>query len=52
MRNVGGLHYKLNTDNAGFYRTNYPPARLASLGFHSKNLTMSDKIGIPSPTTF
>lgn len=46
IRNVDDLYYKLNTDNAGFYRTNYPPARLSKLGLHAHHLTLSDKIGL------
>jgi aminopeptidase N len=45
VRDVDDSFYKLNTDNAGFYRTNYPPARLAKLGTQVDRLTISDKIG-------
>ncbi|KAG0648183.1 Aminopeptidase [Hyphodiscus hymeniophilus] len=38
--------YKLNAENAGFYRTNYPPARLAKLGTQIDCLSLSDKIGL------
>jgi len=37
--------YKLNADTTGFYRTNYPPARLAKLGTQIDQLTVEDKIG-------
>jgi aminopeptidase N len=43
---VDDLFYKLNADNAGFYRINYPPARLAKLGTQVDRLSLSDKIGL------
>jgi len=46
IRDVDDSFYKLNTDNTGFYRTNYPPARLAALGKQLERLTISDKIGL------
>lgn len=45
VREVDNSFYKLNTDNAGFYRTNYPPTRLARLGTQVDRLSLSDKIG-------
>lgn len=30
----------------GFYRTNYPPARLAKLGASKDKLSVEDKIGL------
>lgn len=45
VRGVHDSFYKLNTDNAGFYRTNYPPNRLAKLGTQVDRLSISDKIG-------
>lgn len=46
VRGLDDSYYKLNKDNAGFYRTNYPPARLAKLGKHTEFLSSSDKIGL------
>lgn len=46
IKDVDGLFYKINKDNAGFYRTNYPPARLAKLGTQTDRLSISDKIGL------
>ncbi|KAJ5105123.1 Peptidase M1 alanine aminopeptidase/leukotriene A4 hydrolase [Penicillium alfredii] len=47
---VGGVgedaFYKINKDLAGFYRTNYPPARLAKLGQSLDLLSTEDKIGL------
>ncbi|KAJ5238695.1 hypothetical protein N7468_003314 [Penicillium chermesinum] len=38
--------YKVNKDLAGFYRTNYPPARLERLGQSLELLSTEDKIGL------
>lgn len=38
--------YKINSDTSGFYRTNYPPARLAHLSQNQSQLTTEDKIGL------
>lgn len=38
--------YKLNKDQCGFYRTNYPPARLVKLGQSQDKLSTEDKIGL------
>jgi len=46
LKDVDDVFYKLNKNNAGFYRTNYPPARLAKLGTQVDLLTVSDKIGL------
>jgi aminopeptidase N len=46
IRDVDDSFYKINFDNAGFYRTNYPPARLANFGKQIDNLSISDKIGL------
>jgi aminopeptidase N len=43
---VDETFYKFNVNNTGFYRTNYPPARLASFGKQLEKLTASDKIGL------
>jgi aminopeptidase N len=45
VKNIDSSFYKLNTDNASFYRVNYPPARLAKLGTQMDRLSISDKIG-------
>lgn len=46
VRDVDDKYYKINTDNTGFYRTNYPPARLAVLATQLEHLSISDKIGL------
>jgi aminopeptidase N len=46
IREVDDSFYKINADNAGFYRTNYPSARLAKLGTQIDRLSLSDKIGL------
>lgn len=46
IRDVDDSFYKLNADNAGFYRTNYPSARLVKLGTQIDRLSLSDKIGL------
>lgn len=38
--------YKINANSAGFYRTLYPPSRLAKLGHHLELLSTEDKIGL------
>jgi len=45
VREIDDSFYKINKDNAGFYRINYPPARLATLGTQRDRLSISDKIG-------
>ncbi|KAI9668905.1 MAG: hypothetical protein M1817_005184 [Caeruleum heppii] len=46
IRNVDDSFYKLNADQTGFYRTNYPPARLEKLGTAMERLSLEDKIGL------
>ncbi|KAK2629387.1 hypothetical protein QTJ16_000207 [Diplocarpon rosae] len=46
VREVDMSFYKLNKDTTGFYRTNYPPKRLAALGAQIDRLSLSDKIGL------
>jgi len=46
VRDVDDDFYKLNADQTGFYRTNYPPARLAKLGASLEKLSLEDKIGL------
>ena len=46
IRDVDEDFYKVNADQTGFYRTNYPPARLAKLGAQSDRLSTEDRIGL------
>ncbi|RDW62077.1 peptidase M1 alanine aminopeptidase A4 hydrolase [Coleophoma cylindrospora] len=48
--NVDDSFYKINKDNIGFYRTNYPPERLSKLGSPKSRARLSteDKIGLVS----
>lgn len=46
LRDVDETFYKLNSDHVGYYRTNYPPARLESLGAERSKLSTEDKIGL------
>lgn len=46
LRNIDETFYKFNSDQNGFYRTNYPPARLAKLGASKDRLSNEDKIGL------
>ncbi|KAL8952644.1 MAG: hypothetical protein Q9222_001450 [Ikaeria aurantiellina] len=46
IRDIDETFYKLNSDQTGFYRTNYPPARLAQMGEQSDKLSTEDKIGL------
>ena len=46
LRDVDETFYKLNSDQIGFYRTNYPPARLELLGEERHKLSVEDKIGL------
>lgn len=46
IRDVDDTFYKINADNSGFYRTNYPPTRLATLGTQTEQLSIEDKIGL------
>jgi aminopeptidase N len=46
IRDADDTFYKLNTDNIGFYRTNYPRERLARLGKAQDRLSVEDKIGL------
>ncbi|KAL8759431.1 MAG: hypothetical protein Q9184_003625 [Pyrenodesmia sp. 2 TL-2023] len=46
LRGIDESFYKLNADQNGFYRTNYPPARLAKMGTQLDRLSTEDKIGL------
>ncbi|KAL8969316.1 MAG: hypothetical protein Q9197_004404 [Variospora fuerteventurae] len=46
LRDVDETFYKLNSDQTGFYRTNYPPARLAKMGAEKHKLSTEDRIGL------
>lgn len=46
IRDVDDDFYKLNHNGTGFYRTNYPPARLAKLGSQLNKLSTEDKVSI------
>jgi aminopeptidase N len=51
VRDVDDAFYKINADQSGFYRTNYPPKRLAKLGEAQARLSMEDKIGLLGDAT-
>ncbi|OTA99541.1 hypothetical protein M426DRAFT_325072 [Hypoxylon sp. CI-4A] len=46
IRDIDDEFYKINSNATGFYRTNYPPARLAKLGTQLDRLSNEDKISI------
>jgi len=46
IRDVDESFYKLNADQNGFYRTNYPPGRLVKLGAAKDKLSVQDKVGL------
>jgi aminopeptidase N len=46
IRDVKDDFYQLNKNLTGFYRTNYPPERLAKLGEARQHLSVQDKIGL------
>ena len=46
LREVDETFYKLNVNQVGFYRTNYPPARLVKLGQESSKFSVEDRIGV------
>jgi len=46
IRDIDDEFYKINTDQTGFYRTNYPPQRLAKLASSTSKLSSEDKIGL------
>jgi aminopeptidase N len=51
IRDVDDSFYKLNADQSGFYRTNYPPARLSHLGQMRERLSTPDRIGLMGDAT-
>ena len=51
VRSIDDDFYKLNADQTGFYRTNYPPARLTKLGQSQSQLSVQDKIGLMGDAT-
>lgn len=50
IRDVNENFYKFNAGQTGFYRTNYPPERLAKLGRSKDKLGIEDKIGLVGDT--
>ncbi|KAI1438580.1 peptidase family M1 [Xylaria sp. CBS 124048] len=46
LQNIDSDFYKINSNATGFYRTNYPPTRLAKLGTQLDRLSNQDKISI------
>ena len=46
LRNIDERFYKFNKEQIGFYRTNYPPARLVKLGQDKSKLSIEDRIGL------
>ena len=51
IRDVDDKFYKLNADQSGFYRTNYPAQRLTQLGTQQDLLSIEDKIGLMGDAT-
>ncbi len=51
IRDVNDAFYKINAEQSGFYRTNYPPQRLAQLGEAQEHLSLEDKIGLLGDAT-
>jgi aminopeptidase N len=51
LRNIDDKFYKLNADQSGFYRTNYPAQRLTQLGTQQEQLSIEDKIGLMGDAT-
>ncbi|KAF7561600.1 hypothetical protein G7046_g2545 [Stylonectria norvegica] len=50
IRDIDDDFYKLNSGATGFYRVNYPPARLAKLSTQLDRLSTEDKISIIGST--
>ena len=51
VRNVDDSFYKINADQTGFYRTNYPPQRLTKLGQSLNKISVEDRIGLMGDAT-
>jgi len=51
VRGIDNEFYKVNADQSGFYRTNYPPPRLIKLGEKQDLLSIEDKIGLLGDAT-
>lgn len=51
IRDVDDGFYKINADQSGFYRTNYPPQRLVKIGEKQALLSVEDKIGLLGDAT-
>ena len=51
LRAIDDRFYKVNADQTGFYRTNYPPERLTRLGHAQDLLSVEDKIGLMGDAT-
>lgn len=50
IRDFDEEFFKFNAGQTGFYRTNYPPERLAKLGKSKDKLGVEDKIGLVGDT--
>ncbi|KAF2746776.1 aminopeptidase-like protein [Sporormia fimetaria CBS 119925] len=46
IREIDESFYQINKDLTGFYRTNYPPERLAKLGEARHGMSIQDKVGL------
>lgn len=46
IRDIDDDFYKFNTNQTGFFRCNYPPARLIKLGAQKDRLSVEDRIGL------
>ena len=51
IRDIDDEFYKINAEQSGFYRTNYPPQRLMKLGQAQDRLSILDKIGLLGDAT-
>lgn len=51
IREIDDEFYKINADQCGLYRTNYPPQRLMKLGKSLDRLSMEDRIGLMGDAT-
>jgi len=51
IRDVDDEFYKINANQSGFYRTNYPPQRLIKLGEARDRLSTEDRIGLMGDAT-